>query len=145
MSSGENPPDHGRHAVVAIIVEQSKYLVIRRSEFVRAPGLLCFPGGGIEVNEDFEAAIRRELMEELQLELIATQHLWTSVTKWGTKLEWLFCQRSSASVPVPSPEEVSEVHWLDEAEIRERTDLLGSLPDFFAAKDAGEFQLCHSL
>ena len=50
MSFNENTQDFGRHAVVAIIVEQSKYLVIRRSAFVRAPGLLCFPGGGIEAS-----------------------------------------------------------------------------------------------
>ncbi len=141
MSASEKTPDFGRHAVVAIIVEQSRYLVIRRSEFVRAPGLLCFPGGGIEADEDFERAIRRELMEELQLEIVSTQHVWTSMTKWGTKLEWLFCERSLNSVPIPSPQEVSEVLWLNEESIRNRMDLLGSLPDFFEAKDVGEFQL----
>jgi 8-oxo-dGTP diphosphatase len=141
MSANEISPDFGRHAVVAIIVEQSKFLVIRRSEFVRAPGLLCFPGGGIEANEDFETAIRRELMEELQLQIVATRHIWTSVTRWGTKLEWLVCQRNLSMAPIPTPEEVAEVLWLPEANIRSRSDLLGSLPDFFAAKDTGEFQL----
>lgn len=141
MSFNEKTKDFGRHAVVAIIVEQSKYLVIRRSAFVRAPGLLCFPGGGIEANEDFETAIRRELMEELQLPVFSTRHIWSSVTKWGTKLEWLVCQRSLNTVPIPTPEEVAEVIWLPEASIRSRSDLLGSLPDFFVAKDAGEFQL----
>ncbi len=141
MSFNASTQDFGRHAVVAIIVEQSKFLVIRRSAFVRAPGLLCFPGGGIEADEDFEAAIRRELMEELQLPVVSTRHIWSSVTKWGTKLEWLVCQRSLNTVPIPTPEEVAEVIWLPEASIRSRSDLLGSLPDFFLAKDAGEFQL----
>jgi len=141
LSSSENESDRGRHAVVAIIVEQSEYLVIRRSEFVRAPGLICFPGGGIEANEDFESAIRRELVEELRLQVVTAKHIWTSVTKWGTKLEWLVCQRNSESIPIPAPEEVSEVLWLPEAKIRSRLDLLGSLPDFFAAKDAGDFKL----
>ena len=103
MSSNENTPDRGRHAIVAIIVEQSKYLVIRRSEFVRAPGLLCFPGGGIEANEDFETAIRRELIEELQLQVVTARHIWRSVTRWGTKLEWLVCQRNLDTVPIPTP------------------------------------------
>ena len=139
--SKDSSPDRGRHAVVAVIIEQSQFLVIRRSEFVRAPGLLCFPGGGIEANEDFESAIRRELSEELGLQVVVSQHIWTSVTRWGTQLEWLFCKRLPDSVLVPAPEEVAEVHWLDEAELRSRPDLLGSIPDFFAAKDAGEFQL----
>lgn len=137
----ENTPDHGRHAVVAVIIEQSRFLVIRRSEFVRAPGLLCFPGGGIEADEDFESAICRELSEELGLQIVVSQHIWTSMTRWGTKLEWLICKRDPESVPVPAPEEVAEVHWLYEDDLRDRTDLLGSIPDFFAAKDAGEFQL----
>jgi len=137
----QSKPDHGRHAVVAVIIEQSRFLVIRRSEFVRAPGLLCFPGGGIEADEDFETAICRELSEELSLQIVISQHIWTSTTRWGTKLEWLICKRYPQSVPVPAPEEVAEVHWLYEADLRVRTDLLGSIPDFFAAKDAGEFQL----
>ena len=137
----ENTPDCGRHAVVAVIIEQSRFLVIRRSEFVRAPGLLCFPGGGIESDEDFASAICRELSEELGLQIVVSQHIWTSKTRWGTKLEWLICKRYPHSIPIPAPEEVAEVHWLYEAELRERTDLLGSIPDFFAAKDAGKFYL----
>ncbi len=86
LGSNNKTPDRGRHAVVAVIIEQSQFLVIRRSEIVRAPGLLCFPGGGIEENEDFESAIRRELSEELQLQVVVSQHIWTSVTRWGTQL-----------------------------------------------------------
>ena len=141
LNQTPNTPDLGRHAVVAVIIEQSRFLVIRRSEFVRAPGLLCFPGGGLESGEDYQTAIGRELYEELRLTIVDSQHIWTSVTRWGTKLEWLICKRDSQSVPNPAPEEVAEVHWLHEEDLRSRQDLLGSLPDFFAAKDAGEFQL----
>lgn len=140
-STKENTLEKGRHAVVAVIIEQSQFLVIRRSKFVRAPGLLCFPGGGIEANEDFESAIRREMLEELFLPVEVTQHVWTSVTRWGTKLEWIVCKRNPECVPVPAPQEVAEVHWLTEPDLRSRSDLLGSIPEFFFAKDAGEFQL----
>jgi len=137
----EITPDRGRHAVVAIIVEESRFLVIRRSELVRAPGLLCFPGGGIEAGEDFEAAVKREAFEELSLNVEVTKHLWSSTTHWGTKLEWLVCKRRHTQEPCPNPEEVSEVHWMEEFELRSRSDLLGSLPDFFAAKDRSDFVL----
>lgn len=136
-----NRSDRGRHAVVAVVIEQSKFLVIRRSEFVRAPGLICFPGGGIEGDEDFEAAIRREMMEELNLTIDVSRHIWTSTTRWGTKLEWLICVREQTCHPRPAPEEVAEVLWLNETDLRNRDDLLGSIPDFFLAKDAGEFEL----
>ncbi|MFN9913320.1 MAG: NUDIX hydrolase, partial [Pirellulaceae bacterium] len=62
----DNPPP-SRHGVVAVIQEGRRYLVIRRSLKVRAPGLLCFPGGHIEPGENFEEAILREMMEELSL------------------------------------------------------------------------------
>ncbi len=137
----ENRSDQGRHAVVAVIIEDARYLVIRRSQFVKAPGLLCFPGGGIEGDEDFEAAMRREMMEELALSIEVVRHVWSSSTRWGTKLEWLVCKREANSSPVPSPDEVAEVMWLEESDLRMRRDLLGSLPDFFSAKDAREFQL----
>ncbi len=133
--------DRGRHGVVAVIQEQSKLLVIRRSPFVRAPNLLCLPGGGIEQGENIEEAMHRELMEELNLQVSIEKHLWSSVTRWGTKLEWLLCHRSTESQPVPNPEEVSEVLWLSIEEMKARDDLLGSLPDFFDAIQRREFQL----
>ena len=45
-----------RHGVVGIVYEADRFLVIRRSMKVRAPGLLCFPGGHIESGESFEEA-----------------------------------------------------------------------------------------
>ena len=119
--------DQGRHAVVGILHENDRFLVIRRSHLVRAPGLICFPGGGIERGEDFETAVRRELM--------------TSVTRWGTRLEWLFCSRDRNQDPIANPEEVAEVLWLEAHELKLRDDLLGSMPDFLNALESGSITL----
>jgi 8-oxo-dGTP diphosphatase len=136
-----NTPDLGRHAVVAIIVEKDRYLVIRRSKHVRAPNLLCFPGGGIEHGETLAGAIQRELMEELSLVVEVRRHLWSSVTSWGTHLEWMECARSADSEPVPFPDEVESVHWMTGEELSVRSDLLGSLPEFLMAVQTGALQL----
>ncbi len=48
------------HGAVAIIAENEKFLVIRRSAKVRAPGMLCFAGGTIEAGETPVQAIVRE-------------------------------------------------------------------------------------
>lgn len=46
-----------RHGVVAVVVENRRWLVIRRSQCVVAPGKYCFPGGGIETAETEEQAL----------------------------------------------------------------------------------------
>ena len=137
----QNVPDQGRHAVVAVILEESRFLVIRRSEFVRAPGLLCFPGGGIEAGEDIATAMHRELMEELTLNVEIGTHLWTSTTRWGTKLEWLACTRCAGPEPIGAPMEVAEILWLTKKELQNRADLLDSIPDFFVALERGVFRI----
>ncbi len=141
MAEDSNPTrDNGRHAVVGIIHEKERFLVIRRSLTVRAPGLLCFPGGGIEEGEDFTTAVRRELMEELQLPVEVHQHLWTTHTRWGTRLEWMICSRCESNDPVANPDEVAEVLWLGHDELTVRNDLLGSMPEFLQAYRSGHLR-----
>ncbi len=131
--------DQGRHAVVGILYEDRHFLVIRRSQFVRAPGLICFPGGGIEPGEDLHTAVQRELMEELSLAVRVCGHLWTSQTRWGTKLEWLVCQRQAGHEPLANPQEVEEFLWMSPQMLQNRDDLLGSMPEFLANFFAGQF------
>jgi len=129
--------DAGRHAVVGIIHECERFLVIRRSLWVRAPGLICFPGGGIEPGEDYETAMRREFLEELHLPVEVHEHVWTSETRWGTRLEWLICTRSQEQQPIANPDEVAEVLWMGTDELAGREDLLGSMPEFLDAVRTG--------
>lgn len=131
--------DRGRHAVVGILCEDRHFLVIRRSQFVRAPGLLCFPGGGIEPGEDFQTAVKRELIEELSLPVEVLGHIWTSQTRWGTKLEWLACRRDPSHEPAPNLQEVQECLWMSVEMLEGREDLLGSMPEFLASLRAGVF------
>jgi ADP-ribose pyrophosphatase YjhB (NUDIX family) len=53
-------------AVSAAIVRDGRLLVVRRA---RRPaiGLFTFPGGGVELGETLEEAVRREVMEETAL------------------------------------------------------------------------------
>ncbi len=138
-------PDHIHrkpgHGAVAIVVEDGRFLVIRRSATVRAPNLLCFAGGTIEVGESPEQAIERELQEELSVVGSAIQHVWQSRTRWGTLLEWILVERDPGSHPQANPEEVSEWMWLSGAELLPRSDLLPSVPAFYVAWAKGEISL----
>ncbi len=130
-----------RHGAVAVLVENAKFLVIRRSHLVRAPNLLCFAGGTIERGESPYDAIVRELQEELSLASVAREHLWQSRTTWGTLLEWVRVERSPDSDPIANPAEVAEWMWLSPDELLSHPDLLPSVPAFFSAWARGDLAL----
>ncbi|MCA9127866.1 MAG: NUDIX domain-containing protein [Planctomycetales bacterium] len=129
------------HGAVAILCEDERFLVIRRSAHVRAPNLLCFAGGTIEHGETPEIAIVRELHEELSLTAVAIRHVWKSRTAWGTLLEWVLVERSADSAPVANELEVAEWMWLTPEELLAKPDLLPSVPSFFVAWAKNEFTL----
>jgi 8-oxo-dGTP diphosphatase len=129
------------HGAVAIIVEDQKFLVIRRSLKVRAPGLICFAGGTIETGESPFETIVRELDEELSLKGVAQEHVWQSRTAWGTLLEWLVVERRPDSTPVANPDEVAEWMWLESDELLQHPNLLPSVPAFFKAWASHSFTL----
>ncbi|PQJ75210.1 (deoxy)nucleoside triphosphate pyrophosphohydrolase [Polaribacter gangjinensis] len=53
----------------AIIEHNEKIVVVQRSEFMNLPLKWEFPGGKIENNETEEACIKREIKEELNIEI----------------------------------------------------------------------------
>ncbi len=137
-----NPkPAFGRRGVVAVIIREDRFLVIRRSLAVTAPGKLCFPGGGIEPGEEESESLRREMMEELALEVSPVRRLWRSTTPWGTKLAWWLADILPAAEPDPDPEEVAEVFWMSRLELQSAEDVLPSVPQFFQAWRKGRLSL----
>jgi mutator protein MutT len=56
--------------IAAVIERDGRYLVCRRPAGKRHAGLWEFPGGKVEESEGIEEAARRELREELDLELL---------------------------------------------------------------------------
>ncbi len=67
-----------KHAAVAIplIYKNDQWHVlfeVRAKNLRRQPGEICFPGGRLEVGEDFKTAAMREVCEELQIEASKVQ------------------------------------------------------------------------
>jgi len=142
MSSAGQVKDVPRkRGAVGVLLEEHGFLVIRRSPFVRAPNLICFPGGTIEGGETPEDAVIREMHEELGLKVDVREKLWKSVTSWGTELEWFLLNCTDLAEPKPDPREVSEVLWARPQHLLTRGDLLGNVIDFFRAIRSGEIQL----
>jgi 8-oxo-dGTP diphosphatase len=128
-----------KRGVVAVIVRQDRFLVIRRSQHVRAPGMYCFPGGGIEPGETEEQALVRELIEELAVAGRPIRRLTENVTSWQVHLAWWLTEIDAAAEPLAQPHEVESFHWLTAAEIRQLPNLLASNVEFLDAWTAGKF------
>ena len=105
-------------AVVAAVIEDShRFLVTRRQPGVHLAGMWEFPGGKIDPDETHEAALRRELLEELGVEAIVgervyrTQHAYPDRT---IKLYFYRCRLNGA----PRPLMGQEMRWVPRAELR---------------------------
>lgn len=139
----ERPRQHdGRvHGViVGVRREDGRWLMIRRGPNVAAPLKVCFPGGAIEQGETRDAAALRELREEVGLRATYLRQVWYHESDDRPLVLWGYIGQVADFAATPCPNEVAELLWLKEHEIRRRTDLLGNTPLFLDAlvQAAGE-------
>jgi 8-oxo-dGTP diphosphatase len=134
----EPPP---RRGVVAVIADDKRLLVIRRSQSVVAPGAYCFPGGAVEGEETEEQALVREIQEELGTCVRPLRPIWRSVTPWNVRLTWWSAEAAAGCTWMPNPAEVESIHWLTPAEIGLLPSLLQSNHEFLRELAAGSISL----
>ena len=135
------PPDPGRRGVVGVVARDGRLLVIRRSSQVVAPGMYCFPGGGIEPGESEPEALVREFREELGVVVRPVRRLWQSVTPWQVRLTWWLADLDAEAQMTPDQREVESIHWVTPAEMAEFPDSLPSNFEFLDALAAGQIDL----
>jgi 8-oxo-dGTP pyrophosphatase MutT (NUDIX family) len=133
-----------RRGVTAVIIEHGRMLAIRRSQLVTAPGAICFPGGGIEIDEAEIDALCRELQEELSASIRPIRRVWESVTPWSVHLAWWLAERIEPAALIPHLPEVAEYFWLTVDEMIKHPDLLASNRTFLNGVAAGEIDLRYS-
>jgi A/G-specific adenine glycosylase len=118
MTESRGPVPHKQIGVAVIWDDQRQILIDRRRQEGLLGGLWEFPGGKIEPNETVADCIRREIMEELGIEievgerLIVVEHAYTH---FKVTLNVHHCRHLSGE---PQPIECDEVKWvtLDEIE-----------------------------
>lgn len=114
------------YGIVGVIENDGRFLMIQRSQQVRAPGKWCFPGGGIEPGETPEQAIVREFQEELGVNVAPEGKLWEWLRDDGKlHLLWWRCRLLSGPIKARS-EEVADWAWMSDEEIRRHPDMIAN-------------------
>ena len=110
----------------AIIQQNDQILVTQRSAQMSLPHKWEFPGGKIEVGEDEETCILREIKEELGLDISANNlkyittapnnYLYKNVP-YRTMDIFYECNLEEDSISVNAKDEIEELIWIKRSEI----------------------------
>lgn len=111
-------------AVAALIEDAAgRWLWIRRAQDP-ARGLLSLPGGFVEIGETAEAALARELREELALTVQDLRYLESQPNQYHYRgvtypvLDFYFLGKIQGEPRCAQPEEVAGIEWLKPADTR---------------------------
>ena len=117
MRETASPLPHKKIGVAVILDEQGQILIDRRPAKGLLGGLWEFPGGKIEPNETVEECIKREICEELAIDVEVGKHLITIdhvYSHFRVTLTVHYCRHLNGE---PQPIECDEIRWVTLAEI----------------------------
>ncbi len=101
------------HVAVGVIEDsQGRILIARRPEHLHQGGLWEFPGGKVTEGEDVISALRRELREEVDIDVKQTRPLITIEHDYGDKLVLLDVHRVNSFQGEPHGLEEQPIQWV---------------------------------
>lgn len=104
-------------AVIAVITNGEKVLLIERAAGIRGGGFWAPVSGEVEAGESQETAVAREAMEEVGLTVRPIRKVWENVSTRGTfMLHWWMAEYVGGELAL-NPAEVSDARWLTVEEI----------------------------
>lgn len=116
--------------VVVVVRRGPRFLVIRRSAKVVAPGAWCFVGGAIHGGESQEQAVVREFREEVGAAVRPLRCIWRYRSPAGDlRLFWWLAELADEPFDL-NPAEVAEVRWCAVEELLALPELLESNREF---------------
>jgi 8-oxo-dGTP diphosphatase len=126
-----------KDGVVAVLADvEGRYLLIKRGAVKRSPGWWCFVGGEVDPGETLEAAMAREVKEEVGLRVSVHDKVHECVSPDGVyRLHWFLTRLDPPEqTPVAHPEEVAELRWLSIPDALRLDPLLPRLKDWLASR-----------
>jgi mutator protein MutT len=102
--------------VAAVIEANHRFLVTRRQPGVHLAGLWEFPGGKIDPDEPHADALRRELKEELDVDVAVGEPLYTTVHAYDDRTVELHFYRCVLKGE-PRPLMGQEMRWVPRDEL----------------------------
>ncbi|PSO51500.1 MAG: 8-oxo-dGTP diphosphatase MutT [Cyanobacteria bacterium QH_8_48_120] len=134
MREQSSPLPHKQIGVAVIWNERGQILIDRRRPEGLMGGMWEFPGGKIEANETVQDCIKREIREELAIEIEVEEHLITidhAYTHFRVTLNVHHCRYLSGE---PQPLVCDEIRWVTLEEINQfpfpeaNTEIIRALP-----------------
>lgn len=117
MSETSTPMPHKQIGVAVIRNKQGKILIDRRLNKGDMGGLWEFPGGKIEPQETVKDCIRREVKEELDIEIEVGDRLLTLAHTYANFKVTLFVHNCEYVSGEPQLIESQEVRWVNAAQM----------------------------
>jgi 8-oxo-dGTP diphosphatase len=131
VTSGPVTPGPIR-VVAAVFVDRDRYLACRRAPGRDAAGRWEFPGGKVEPGEEAEAALCREIAEELGVVIDVGELVDRSTTTTGGRAIDLSCYRVARTDRLPTDStDHDRFHWCRRIDL---TTLAWAEPDLPAVR-----------
>ena len=105
------------HVVAAVVQDGERFLVTRRQAGVHLAGLWEFPGGKVAPGESHDAALRREMQEELGTDVEVREMVSTASHAYDDRHVTLHFYRCELA-GTPRPLLGQEMRWVPRAELR---------------------------
>lgn len=99
--------------VCAVIVKDGRILSTQRSTTMPLSGKWEFPGGKVNTNESEEQALKREIMEELRIDIVIEQRIGTT-DSGDISLTAFLCKIQQGDIRLT---EHSAFKWCDQTEL----------------------------
>mgnify|MGYP001114150732 FL=1 len=105
--------------VGAAIIDGNRVLAAQRSETMKSPLKWEFVGGKVEKNETHQAALKRELYEELGIDISVGEFIAKGSSIIEDKKINLYVYRARIMEGVPKKSEHANIIWIDIERIME--------------------------